>query len=708
MSLSKRQFLGRLASQNKLIIAISICLGIFSSFFNGISTALIVPVMLSLLGDEVSPQKIPPALAVILSPFQDIPPSYKLLVMSLCIIAAIALKNMASYFNIIASGQLVRSISSVLRQQALEILLSVELYYLNNIQRGDIINRISAEIDRGLQSLRIWISIVTTFTTIIIFLFFLISLSWQLTLFLTLLFPLSVSLNQLLVKQSRTLGNEMTQANRNYASHLYEIFDGLKLVRSSGTETQELQQSIAYIKDRERILLDSERNNALFGPIAELTNISFLFILIWVSRFLLQGLTSDLTTILLSYLVILYRFLPFVGQLNGYRGALARSASALELIMDFLNHDNKPFTVSGLRSFPGIREGIRFNQVSFVYPGSQEKVLEEINLYVPRGSTLALVGASGSGKSTLADLLPRFYHPTSGRIEIDGCPIQEFDLRSLRKAIGIVSQDTFVFNQTLRYNIAYGQESVTEEQIIAAAKQANAYEFIKEFPDGLDTFIGNRGVRLSGGQRQRIAIARALIQNPEILILDEATSALDTVSERLVQAAIDELSSSRTTIVIAHRLSTIQNAEQIAVLEKGKVIEVGTHDELLLKKGAYSKLYSTQSKTSESLSALANTDWEKSITRASYDTRTSLNSVLGSLSLVAGELFDDEEEKNLLIQNAFQESLRLLEKLETLENFTKGYETLQRDHTDKITVPVNRQGIDRLQNDFSATPEIPV
>lgn len=681
MTLGKRQFLVRLASQNKLIIAISISLGILSSFFNGISTALIAPVMLILLGDDVGSQTIPPALAIILSPFQDISPSYRLLVMSLSIIAAISLKNMTSYFNVIASEKLIRSISSVLRQQALQILLSVELYYLNNIQRGDIINRISAEIDRGLQSLKIWISIVTVTTTITIFLFFLISLSWQLTLFLTLLFPLSVIFNHLLVKRSRILGNQMTEANRNYASHLYEIFDGLKLVRSSGTETQELRQSIAYIKDREKVLLDSERNNALFGPIAELTNISFLFILIWASRFLLQGFTSDLTTILLSYLVILYRFLPFVGQLNGYRGALARSASALELVIDFLNRDNKPFTVSGTRSFPGIQKGIHFNQVSFVYPGSQERVLEEINLYVPKGSTLALVGSSGSGKSTLADLLPRFYHPSSGTIEIDGCPIQEFDLRSLRKAIGIVSQDTFVFNQTLRYNIAYGQDSVTEDQIIAAAKQANAYEFIQELPDGLDTFIGNRGIRLSGGQRQRIAIARALIQNPEILILDEATSALDTVSERLVQAAIDELSSSRTTIVIAHRLSTIQNAEQIAVLARGKVIEVGTHEQLLRKKGDYSKLYSTQSKTSETLSALANTDWEKSITRASYDTRTSLNSVLGSLSLVTGKLFDDEEEKNLLIQNAFQESLRLLEKLETLESFTKTYEALERSKT---------------------------
>jgi subfamily B ATP-binding cassette protein MsbA len=208
--------------------------------------------------------------------------------------------------------------------------------------------------------------------------------------------------------------------------------------------------------------------------------------------------------------------------------------------------------------------------------------------------TLALVGSSGAGKSTLADLLPRFYDCDMGGISIDDRDIREFDLRSLRQSMGIVSQDTFLFNDTVANNIAYGVEEFTRDGVIEAAKRANAYQFISELPLGFDTTIGDRGVLLSGGQRQRLAIARALLKNPEILILDEATSALDTVSERIVQQAIDELSRDRTVLVIAHRLSTIQNADQIAVFDKGRVVEIGTHRELLSKSGVYANLYRMQ------------------------------------------------------------------------------------------------------------------
>lgn len=671
MSLRKRKFLLNIALRQKWKIIFSIFIGVSSSFFNGVSTALIAPVIMTVMGQDIS-EKMPRVLTILLDPFQSFPDQYRILLMSAFILFAITLKAATSYFNTIISGQVVRSLSAEMRENILDIFFTVDLDFLNGIQRGALINRISSEVDRSIQPIRTWIAIFILSLNILIFLSLLILLSWQLTIVLLFLFPVSQAFTRYLVKQSQNLGKKLTTLNQEISSHLYEIIDGTKLLRSSCMENEEYKKAVRYVRKKEQLAFKTEVNQALFGPVSEVTNIILIFALIWIARLVIQDSeTSTLTAILFPYLVILYRLLPFLNQINSQRSALAQSESVLDLIIEFLDRKNKPFTTSGDRIFPGLKEGLRFHQVSFAYPGNQEIVLEDINLYVPKGTTLALVGSSGSGKSTLADLIPRFYHPTSGRVEIDGCPIQEFDLRSLRKSIGIVSQDTFVFNNTISYNIAYGRDSVTQEEIEHAARRANAYDFIQELPNGFETPIGNRGVRLSGGQRQRIAIARALIQNPEILILDEATSALDTVSERLVQKAIDELRAERTTIVIAHRLSTIQNAEQIAVLSKGRVIEVGTHEILLAKKGMYAELYETQATQLQDSVGQRYEDLLQSLRLGSYDIRTSLNSMLGSLSLLEAGLIEDEEEQYTLTQNAFQEGLRLLEQLQTLEDWTK-------------------------------------
>lgn len=670
MSLRKKKFLLKTALKQKWEIVFCVFLGVISSFFNGVSTALIAPVIMMVMGQDMS-GNMPKVLTALLDPFQAFPEQYRIPLMSIFILFAIALKAASSYFNTIVSGQIVRSLSADMREKILKIFFAVDLDFLNRIQRGALINRISSEVDRAIQPIRIWIAIFIIILNILIFLSLLILLSWQLTIVLLFLFPIPHLLTRFLVNQSRNFGKKMTTLNQDIASHLYEIVDGTKLLRSSCMEDREYQKAVSYVRQKEELSFHTEVNKALFGPLSEVTNIVLIFALIWAARLVLQDSSTTLTGVLFPYLIALYRLLPFLNQLNSQRSTLAQSESVLDVIIEFLDRTNKPFTTSGDRPFSGLKEGLRFHHVDFSYPGNQEPVLEDINLYVPKGTTLALVGSSGSGKSTLADLIPRFYHPTSGRIEIDGCPIQTFDLRSLRKAIGIVSQDTFVFNNTVSYNIAYGRDSVTQDEIEDAARRANAYDFIQELPQGFQTPIGNRGVRLSGGQRQRIAIARALIQNPEILILDEATSALDTVSERLVQKAIDELSAQRTTIVIAHRLSTIQKAEQIAVLSKGRVIEVGTHETLLGKKGLYTELYETQATQGEDSPQLRNEDLLRSLKLSSYDTRTSLNSMLGSLSLLAEGLVEDEEEQYILSQNAFQEGLRLLEQLEILEQWTK-------------------------------------
>jgi subfamily B ATP-binding cassette protein MsbA len=354
-----------------------------------------------------------------------------------------------------------------------------------------------------------------------------------------------------------------------------------------------------------------------------------------------------------------------VSQLNAQRSQFANAAPGTQIVANFLRRDDKPFMTNGQSFYTKISQGIRWEGVSFTYPGHDDLVLKGVDLWIPKGTTLALVGASGAGKSTMADLLPRFYDPIEGRITIDGKDLRDYNIRSLRQGMGIVSQDTFLFNNSVRYNIAYGLKNVTDEQVLLAAKRANAYEFIIQLPQGFDTEIGDRGVLLSGGQRQRLAIARALLRNPDILILDEATSALDTVSERLVQQAIDELCRDRTTIVIAHRLSTVQKASQIAVLDKGRVVELGTHEELLKKGGYYTRLYLMQFDRSanEVIHASAN----EAFIRASYEIRNRLNPMIGFLQLVVDDLVESSGERDELTEEAYKSAIRLLKNLELLE-----------------------------------------
>jgi len=295
----------------------------------------------------------------------------------------------------------------------------------------------------------------------------------------------------------------------------------------------------------------------------------------------------------LVFVAVVMRLLQPMKQLSQLPAVAQNSFASAERIFQVLDHPTERALDKGTITTPAFRERIAFEHVSFAY--DDEAVLSDISFIAKKGDVIALVGASGAGKSTLVDLIPRFYEPASGRITLDGVDTKQITVPALRALTGIVSQETVIFNDTVRANIAYGRAGVyTDAQVEAAARAANAHEFICELPAGYDTILGERGARLSGGQRQRIAIARALLLDPPILILDEATSALDTESERLVQEAIDRLLAGRTVFVIAHRLSTIQHASEILVLDRGRVIERGSHDDLLARRGAYFRLHALQ------------------------------------------------------------------------------------------------------------------
>jgi ABC-type multidrug transport system fused ATPase/permease subunit len=582
---SPRQMLFDVARKYPFKILLAVATGFAGALFSGVGTALIIPIFLSLLGQEAILKQGPPIFQLLLSPFANLSEFYRLVAMALAAIILIICKSASSYFSSLSSGQLSRALTSNLQRQGLDVILRVDLEYFSKAQVGELMNRLGGEMNRAASTITSTIQLCTTVITILVFLVILLSISWELTLAATILLPTSALLTQFLIKRARVYSRSLTKLNGVYSGGLVELISGIRLIKATAREEREYQRFSGYIEEREKINLKAQMNSGLIGPVAEVVNISILFILVILARFLFQDQINSLAAIMVTFLVVLTRLLPYISQLNGNRNQLARVSASVDIIYDLLRRDNKAFMKNGHLVFQGLKQEIKFNHVSFTYPTSDQQVLDRITLKLPKGTTLALVGSSGAGKSTLADLLPRFYDPTAGSILIDGHDLREYDLPSLRVAMGIVGQETFLFNNTVRYNIAYGKPDATEKEILEAARRANAHEFIAQLPQGLDTMIGDRGVMLSGGQRQRLAIARALVQDPEILILDEATSALDTVSERLVQEAIDELSRDRTTLVIAHRLSTVRKADQIAVMDKGRVIELGTHEYLLRQGG---------------------------------------------------------------------------------------------------------------------------
>ncbi|ASC69668.1 uncharacterized protein XM38_005970 [Halomicronema hongdechloris C2206] len=664
-----RKLLIRCLKQYPVWVFLTSLLGLSSAVFNGVGVALIIPILLSFLGQDVQQNtSFPPILNQILSIFDGVPDTYRTLVMAATVVMAIIFKNLANYASTLTSNALNRSFSSNLRKEGIRLLLDVDMSYFNKFQLGDLMNRINNEVNRTTSAVRSLMRIAVIAITIIVFLGILIAISWQLTLVSTVLMGGIALLNQYSVRQAKSFGKELSRTAGALSSHLIEMLSGIRLVKATANEEREYKILEDLIRRRERAEFRSQLVFASIAPVNEISSILAIIGIVAAGRVLFTEQIQAFSPVILTYLLVLFRTLPFVAQLNTQRSQLANASASVDLVSDFLRRDNKPFMVSGTVPFSRLNTGIRFVDVSFHYPGSTEAVLSEVTLDLPKGTTLALVGHSGAGKSTLADLLARFYDPSQGSIEIDGIDLRRLDVKSFRRRLGIVSQDTFLFNASVRNNIKYGSPEATDGEIIEAAKLANAYEFILRLPQGLDTPIGDRGVLLSGGQRQRLAIARALIQDPEILILDEATSALDTVSERLVQEAIDALSRDRTTLVIAHRLSTVRRADQIAVLEAGHVVEVGTHTELLGHNGPYAELHAIQFADHPADTNGASTDASlQAVSQASHNLRSHLNNLLGCLGLLAESPMEETSEQAELTQAALQEALNMFKAIETWE-----------------------------------------
>lgn len=687
--MSTRKLLLKFAKPYPGWILLTVILGFSGALFNGVSTTLIVPIVLKIVGQEIDLTNAPPIIKSIIVPFDHVQEKYRILSMSFAIILMISLKNLAAYFSGLTSSSFTRKLTADIRESGLKLLLEVDLDYFAKTRVGDVLNSLGGEISRAASSISNVIKLIINVITIFVFIGILLSISWQLTIASSILLSFITLINQYAISRAKKFGQQLSEMSKLYSISVLEMLNGIRLVKATGNEEREYQKIRTLIRDREKADFDSQANSQVIAPLSEIMGITSLLLIVFLSKFLFAEQINALSAVLLTYLLVLLRLLPLVSQLNTIRNGFANTSPSVNIVAEFLQHDNKPLMVNGSVIYTKLEKGIHFNSLSFGYPGHEKLVLKDVNLFLPRGKTLALVGGSGAGKSTLADLLPRFYDPISGSITIDGRDLRDFDVKSWRKRMGIVSQDTFLFNDSVKHNIAYGRPEATEEEIIAAIKEANAYEFISKLPQEFDTLIGDRGVMLSGGQRQRLAIARALLQNPEILILDEATSALDTVSERLVQSALDELSRDRTTLVIAHRLSTVQKADQIAVLDQGQVVEVGTHEQLLQLGGYYARLYSMQFSDRPESSPKNH----QSLTRISHEIRTRLNSMLGLLRLLMDDMADSSYERQKLLEEAYISAYRILNTIDILEDVIN----LQTTNNLSSITDTNQQRIHEMQ-----------
>ena len=518
--------------------------------------------------------------------------------LGLCVtFCAIVFIKTACYFGAAAVMVPIRTgIVKDLRMQIYNKILSLPLGFFSQERKGDIIARISGDVQEVENSITSTLEmLIKNPVLIIIYMSVLLIMSWELTLFTILFAPVMIWTMGAIGRKLRAQSADAQQYWSDTMIQVEETLGGLRIIKAFLAENK-MSARFEGITDAMR-----RKNNrvavrqASAHPVSELLGSTMIAIVLWFGGTLILSSKSIIDApSFMSYMAILYCIIQPIKDLSRAAYGIPKGLASMERINVILNAENPITQTPFSEHISTFNEAISFEDVSFCYEQGGKQVLKNIDLKISKGRNIAIVGASGAGKSTLVDLIPRFYDPTSGRITIDGINIKDVCIRDLRGLMGNVNQDPILFNDTIFNNIAFGVENATMEQVIAAAKIANAHDFIMEKENGYDTNIGDRGQLLSGGQRQRISIARAILQNPPILILDEATASLDTESERMVQEALDYLMSSRTTISIAHRLSTVKKADEIIVMNEGRIVERGTHDELLLKNGYYKKLYEMQ------------------------------------------------------------------------------------------------------------------
>jgi len=513
-----------------------------------------------------------------------------LIYVCIIIVASSFFSNLFRYLIMILLAIIRTRVIKNLRQHIYENLTRLHLGYFTEKKKGDIVSRVTNDIQQIEWTIVDSIKVLLQEPILIIGQFLLLfTISAKLTLYTLLLLPISALLIGIISKQLKQKATEGQDVMGRITNTVEETLTGIRLIKAFTARNMMLSKFQEEISRYARIMVSVAKRTDLASPFSEFMGIAIVAGILLIGGISVLDQDSNLTASqFITFIIVFARIMQPAKAIAATYSVIQRGLASGDRIFEIIDTKSEIVDDPDAIEAPEIQDSIELKQVRFAY--EKDHVLNEINIRVPKGKTIALVGSSGAGKSTIADLIPRFYDPDAGEVLLDGVNIKKYTLDSFRKQMGIVTQESIMFNDSIFNNIAFGINDAREEEVIKAAKIANAHDFIMETPDGYQSLVGERGSKLSGGQRQRLSIARAIMKNPPILILDEATSALDSESERLVQDALSKLMTNRTSIVIAHRLSTIQHADEILVLDKGKVVEQGRHEELMQKNGIYCKL----------------------------------------------------------------------------------------------------------------------
>lgn len=510
------------------------------------------------------------------------------------IIGTAFLKNITNYFASYHVTRLRNGVLKDLREKLYNVIIHLPVSYYSERRKGDVMSRMLGDVNEVKNSFfQVLELVVREPLTILFSILTMFFISPKLTFFVFLFIPISGFIISRVGKNLKSKSTKAQEQNGIQISILDETLSGMKVVKGFNSENIFITKFNSSLNRLLRLSNSIGNKNNLASPLSEFLGIITIAVLLWYGGQLVIVDKSLAPTTFIAYIALAYTILTPAKAISKASYQVKTGLAAAERVFSLLEQENTIVNKPDAISKNSFDSSITIENINFKY--EEENVLKNFSLEVPKGKTVALVGQSGSGKSTIANLLTRFYDVQEGSVKIDGIDIKDMTLESLRHLMGLVTQDSILFNDTIKNNILLGKQDATDEEIIAALKVANAYEFVKDLPNGIETNIGDAGGKLSGGQKQRLSIARAVLKNPPIMILDEATSALDTESEKFVQVALENMMQNRTSIVIAHRLSTIQKADKIVVMQKGEIVEQGTHDELLALNGTYSKLVMMQS-----------------------------------------------------------------------------------------------------------------